>query len=373
MKKILFLIHDLGYGGAEKVLVNLANYLDKTKYDVTVQTLFDIGHNKQYLNDDVTYIGGLKKMFPGNVTLMNLFSPKALCKLVVKENYDIVISFLEGPSARIVSAYKGKKVAWIHTDFFNKELAASGFRNFDEAKKCYSEFDRVIAVSNVVKTDFDKSFGFNDFAQVLYNVNDSNRIKLLAEDPQSYIEKSDSYFNIVSVGKLDNSTKGFDNLIRVHKRLIDNGINNKLFIVGEGADRAVLESLINELGVSKSCTLIGFDDNPYKYVSKADLFVCSSHREGFSTAVTEALILGIPVVSTNVSGAVELLGEQNQYGIVTTDDVDDLFNSVYSLLSNTDLLSKYRDCAAVRGNDFSAEETTIAVEKMFEDVLKNES
>ena len=373
MKRILFLIHDLHYGGAEKVLVNLVNCLDKTKYDVTVRTLFDTGHNRQYLNKDVKYIGGFKRMFPGNVTLMNLFSPKTLCKLVIKDNYDIVISFLEGPSARIVSAYNGKKVAWIHTDFFNKELAASGFRNFDESKKCYSEFDRIIAVSDVVKTDFDKIFGFNDFVQVLYNVNDSNRIKMLADESQNYIEKSDNCFNIISVGKLDISTKGFDNLIHVHKMLLDKDINNKVYIVGEGPDRVELESLINELGVYNTCKLIGFDENPYKYVSKADLFVCSSHREGFSTAVTEALILGIPVVSTNVSGAVELLGEHDQYGIVTNDDINDLFESVYSVLSNIDMLSKYRDCASVRGNYFSAEKTTKAVEKMFEDVLINES
>ena len=78
MKKVLFLIHDLGYGGAEKVLVNLANNLDKNRFDITIKTLFDVGANKQFINNDVHYIGGWKHMFRGNAPLMSLFSPKTL-------------------------------------------------------------------------------------------------------------------------------------------------------------------------------------------------------------------------------------------------------------------------------------------------------
>ncbi|MCI5599314.1 MAG: glycosyltransferase, partial [Ruminococcus sp.] len=65
-KKVLFLIPNLAHGGAEKVLVNLANNLNKSKFDVTVQTLFDVGVNRQYLNKDVHYIGGFKRMPRGN-------------------------------------------------------------------------------------------------------------------------------------------------------------------------------------------------------------------------------------------------------------------------------------------------------------------
>lgn len=64
-----------------------------------------------------------------------------------------------------------------------------------------------------------------------------------------------------------------------------------------------------ENNLTDTFTFLGYRDNPYKYVKKADLYVCSSRREGFSTAVTEALIVGTPVVSTNCSGAYELLGK----------------------------------------------------------------
>ena len=83
MKKLLFLIHDLGKGGAEKVLVNLANQLDKEKYEVTVLALFAGGTNEQFLDDTVTYKTLFKRTFRGNKYFFKLFSPKMLHHLIV--------------------------------------------------------------------------------------------------------------------------------------------------------------------------------------------------------------------------------------------------------------------------------------------------
>lgn len=95
MKTILFVIPSFGGGGAERVLVNLVNNLDKTKYKVFVQTLFDVGVNKRYLDSEIEYIPGLKKQFPGNVFFMKLFTPKALYHLLVREKYDILYLILK--------------------------------------------------------------------------------------------------------------------------------------------------------------------------------------------------------------------------------------------------------------------------------------
>ena len=72
-KKVLFLIPNLAHGGAEKVLVNLVNNIDKSKFDVTLQTLFDVGVNKKYLHDDVKYIAGCKVLVKGYTHLLKLF------------------------------------------------------------------------------------------------------------------------------------------------------------------------------------------------------------------------------------------------------------------------------------------------------------
>ena len=76
MQKILFLIHDLGHGGAEKVLVNLVNNMDLTKFDITVMALFDGGVNRQFLRPEIKYKACFKHTVPGNSKLMKLLSPK---------------------------------------------------------------------------------------------------------------------------------------------------------------------------------------------------------------------------------------------------------------------------------------------------------
>ena len=127
----------------------------------------------------------------------------------------------------------------------------------------------------------------------------------------------------------------------------------------EDADRFLAEK-----GNSESFTFLGFQENPYKYVSKADLFVCSSRREGFSTAVSEALVLGVPVVSTDCSGARELLGEHDEYGLVTENNEEALYQGVRRVLDDPALLAYYKKMAAERGKIFDTTSTVKAVEKM---------
>ena len=81
-------------------------------------------------------------------------------------------------------------------------------------------------------------------------------------------------------------------------------------------------------------TFLGYDTNPYKYVAKSDLFVCASFAEGFSTAATEALILATPVCTVDVSGMKELLGEDNEWGLVTENDENALYEGIRRLLDD---------------------------------------
>ena len=363
-KKILFLIPNLAHGGAEKVLVNLVNNLSKDKFDITVQTLFDVGKNKQHLLPHIHYIGGWKKQLRGMTQLLKLCSPKFLYKRIVKGNYDIVVSYLEGPTARIVAGCTDqtvKTVSWIHTQFISRKVAAIGFRSLREAKKLYMLPDRTVAVGQTVKEGFLSYIPTEKEVAILYNTNETEKIIELANQPIE--ENTKAGPTICTAGKLI-PVKSFDRLIRVHKRLIDDGLIHTIRILGVGAEQERLEKLIAELGVQDSVQLLGFKDNPYAYVSKADLYVCSSLREGFSTAVTEALVLGTPVVTTECSGMKELLGENNEYGIVTENSEDGLYEGIKEMLSNSEMLAKYKEKAKIRGKRFSREQTVQAVEEM---------
>lgn len=367
MTKILFLIHDLSVGGAEKVLVNLVNNMDKTKFDITVISLFGGGVNEQFLKPHIRYKAIFKKVFSGNSHIMKLFSPKILHKLFIKEKYDIEVAYLEGPSARIISGCpcrETKLVSWIHGELHTKECAAGAFRNYTESKKCYEKFDNIICVSEFVKADFKSIYPTLNHLQVLYNTNATAQILNLKDENVDNAVFYESEIKIIGVGKIV-QIKGFDKLARIHKRLKDEGYPVHTYILGVGDEKEKIESYLIENDLQDSFTFLGYQTNPYKYVSKCDLFVCASIAEGFSTAATEALIVGTPVVTTLVSGMKEMLGENNEYGIVTENNEQALYEGIKQLLDNPDLLAHYRKQAETRGKFFSTENTVKAVEEMF--------
>lgn len=369
MKKILFLIPNLKHGGAEKVLVNLVNNLDPAKYDITVQVLFDVGVHKTSLKPHIHYRAVLPFQFRGNTTLFKLFSPKLLWKWMVKEHYDVAVSYLEGPTSRILGGCPDtdtKKIAWVHIELNSPKDAAIGFRSPQEAEQIYNGFDRIIAVSKNVKDCFTHNLKITAPVDVLYNTNETEQIvEKAAQLPQNPAFAPDGEIAVCSVAKLT-KTKGFDRLLNVHKRLLDEGLWHRIYILGIGEEQRSLEQQMKRLGAEDSVTLLGFDKNPYQYVSRCDLYVCSSRREGFSTAVTEALVVGTPVVSTDCSGAKELLGEHNEYGIVVENSEEGIYEGMKKMLSDSALLADYKKKAKERGSFFSREQTVKAVEEMLD-------
>lgn len=366
MKKLLFIIPTLSHGGAEKVLVNLVNNLDKNKFDITVQTFFDGGVNKQYLKSHIKTKTVFKKVFPANSYLFALFSPKFLYKRFIKEHYDIIVSYLEGPTARIVSGCideNTKLVSWIHCKMDTEKAASVGFRSFKEAKKCYNKFDYTACVSQWVKNWFVDIFDFKKPIGVLYNTIETDEIIAKSNEPIDDVAFDKDCFNIISVGKVI-AVKAFMRLAHLHKRLLDEGIKNHIYILGVGDEQSKIEKYLADNNLTNTFTFLGYNTNPYKYVKACDLYVCSSLSEGFSTSVTESLIVGTPVVTTLCSGMQEMLGENNEYGIVTENNEDALYEGVKKILTTPNMLKDYSDKALDRGKYFSTEKTTKAVEDM---------
>lgn len=370
MKKVLFLIHDLGQGGAEKVLVNLVNNMDRSKFDITVMSLFGGGVNEKFLSSDINYITVFEKMIPGNSKLMKIFTPEQLHKLFIKEKYDIEISYLEGPSARVVSGCRNpgtKLISWVHGEQHTRGAASASFRSEREAENCYAKFDRHVFVANTVKVDFLSLFPQTAPCDVLYNTVESDKIQSLSKEPVEEIVDGGAT-KLVSTGTLK-EVKGFDRLLRITKKLTSAGKKVHLYLLGRGPLEDDLKKYVYENGLENWVTFLGYQINPYKYVSKCDLFVCSSHREGFSTAATEALIVGTPVCTTEVSGMKEMLGENNEYGVVVKNDEDALYEGIRNLLDRSELLSYYKEQAGIRGKSFSTENTVKAVERMLLSML----
>lgn len=374
MKKVLFLIHDLGQGGAEKVLVNLVNNMDDSKFDVTVMTLFDYGVNRQFLSSKVKYKTWCSKMIPGNSHLMKLISPEKLHRLIIKEHYDIEIAYLEGPCARVISGCTDnstKLISWIHSEQKTSREAALSFRNEEEAEKCYNRFQKIVCVSEKVRKSFINSLKIKTSVEVYYNTNESEKILRLASENIEENNFNKNEIKLIGVGKL-HENKGFDRLLKIVKQLRNENYAIHLYILGCGPMKNQLEQYIQNNNLNEIVTLLGYQTNPYKYVARCDLFVCSSHAEGFSTAATEALIVGTPVCTVQVAGMTEMLGEHNEYGIVTENNDISLYQGIKEILDSPKLLTYYKTQAEIRGKSFSTENTVMAVEEMLIALLEKE-
>ena len=376
MTKILFLIHDLGGGGAEKVLISLVNHMDRTKFDITLVSLFGGGINEQYLAPHVKYRAVWLRSIPGNSRLMKLMTPEQLHRICIKRHYDVEVAFLEGPATRIIGGCRDPQtrlICWIHVEQHTKTNAVRSFRNYEESCRCYRQFSRIVCVSEKVKEDYLTIYPqFRDRAIVLNNTIETNKILAMKDEPIQDVAFRNDEINLVAVGKI-NKNKGIDRLARIVKRLRDDGLPVHLYALGTGDSRAGIENYLHENGLSSFFTFTGYKKNPYQYVAQCDLYVCASLAEGFSTATAEALIVGTPVCTVEVAGMREMLGENNEWGIVTENTEDALYAGIKRLLEQPDLLAHYKVKAVERGRAFSTDNAVKATEELIEEQVRTEN
>ena len=369
MIKILFFIDGITGGGAEKVLRTLVNNMDQSKFDITVQTLEE-SDPTQYLVPGIRYKAINRCKTPLGLKLFHYWvrlcaELKWLYPLYIKDDYDIEVAYLEcGPTKFLAGSTnkKAKKLARVHCDLEKKEGIAG---RTDQLKKHYQAYDQVVCVSENVKESFVRQFGSNPEAVLLYNVNDEGEI---LEKAFAFDAPRTKDTNLVAAGRLTRQ-KGFDRLIEACAALKRDGYLFHLRILGEGPERQKLEQLILQNGLSDAVELLGFQQNPYPYLNATDLVVCSSRYEGFSTVITEALILGKPVVTTPCSGMDELLGD-SEFGLITEDSVEGIYQGLKRMLEDAELREHYAQKAAIRGRDFSKEKLVKQTEQFFEELLK---
>ena len=389
-KKVLFLIHTLGVGGAEKVLVDTVNQLSKTM-DVTVMTVIDTGAFKEKLSSNVRYrtifslpkkykndsSGSLlsnksslmKKFFVFFYQIIWRFMPtKLIYNKFIKDNYDVEVAFLEGITAKCLRHSKNKKVVWIHVDLLNENKSDKVFHSIKDQKKCYASFDKVICVSEVVKKQFVSKYGdLNNSVSVLYNpINKKDIVEKSLEKVEDLIIDN-SICNIATIGRLS-PQKGYDRLIEVVKRLVDLNYKFKLYIIGVGPLYDEFIEKVNTLSLNNYIEFLGFKKNPYKYITKCDFFVCSSYAEGFSTVVSEASILEIPTVTTDCSGMKELF-LNNEYGYIVENNTDDLFEGVKYFLDNKKVIKNYKNKLVELGSRFDIEKSVKEIEDMLHEII----
>ena len=368
MKKVLFLIGSLQGGGAEKVLVDTVNSLDPQKYQITVQTLFDEGVHKGKLSDKVRYKtiirckSGLLRKLVAKLLFFGL-GTKFAYKAFVRNDYDYEIAFLEGLPTKIISKStekKAKKIAWVHIDLCKFPDSWKAYGSEKKEGNAYGCFDKVFCVSKAVEDAFRSKYSLTK-AKIgtLYNTIDDTAIIEASKEDASLPSVIHPCF--ISVGRLTEQ-KGYDRLLRIHKRLIDEGYMHSLVIIGEGHLRVEFEKYIADNSLQDSVWLLGFQSNPYKYIRKADVFVCSSYAEGYSLVVTESVLCGTPVIATEVSGIREPV-DTPRCSVVVENDENALYTALREVLANPTVLESYRAELRTKKNCFARDKLISAFEK----------
>ena len=365
MKKLLIFVDALYEGGVSKVLLDLLENINRDKYDITVMSLYNQGiyidSVKKYAKykycfdipetDDNSLKAKLyRKYWGGMLRLPESF----MYRWFVKGKYDIEIAFMHGWSTKFISGSNNKnskKIAWVHVDLVTWNRVDGVFKNLEHHKNAYSKFNEVLCVSKIVKDGVEKKYGVKN-AKVIYNPINREKILKLSNEKIDDI-KFTNKFKLVSVGRLSKQ-KGYDRLLRVFKRLNDEGLDLQLSIIGSGEKYNELNNYIEQNNLKNKVFLLGYRENPYKYVKNSDLFVCSSISEGFSLVIGEAMAIGVPVISVNCPGPNEVL-EFGKYGMLVNNDENSLCNGIKMLNDNKKLYDTYRTKAIERGRMFSIE------------------
>lgn len=369
MFKILFFIPDLYGGGAEKVLCNLVNNMDQTKYDITIQTVNEYDP-KEHIREGIHYKSIVHSKTEIGKKWMECWyrfctALKLTYPLYIKDDYDIEVAYLECGATKVMAAstnHRAKKIAWVHCDVKKKGLTAQ------KTGKYYSKYDQVVCVSNASRNSFEDVFSSYAKATVLYNVIDEDEIYRKLQEKRVKNWDTDT-FHMITVGRLC-FEKGCDRILKVCELLRDNGYKYKMHFLGDGPDKEQLMEQTHELGLSDYIEFEGFNANPYPYMEKADLVVIPSRMEALSTVAIESLILGKTVVTTPCSGMRELFGK-SEYGIITEDSVESLYLNIKQMINSPDLLSKYSEAAKKRGLDFKKKEIVKKTEALFERLLSD--
>lgn len=350
-KKILFVIESFAIGGAEKSLINLLNTLDFSAYDVTV-VIFAKGGALEPQLPAFIHLVHLPHQFSRLKRLKFFLCRKALrpqqtedlfWKIFSKDvpdfpgNWDVAVAYGQGfPTYFVAEKVKAdKKIAWVNTDFIKAGYNA----HFDAP--FYQKMHTVVNVSEAGKNSFESAFNDTPLGNVVVIEDLINHQYVLKQAAETVDFAESARLKLVSVGRL-HPAKGYGLAIDAAEILRDKKLDFEWHIIGEGSERQTLEELIRKQNLSDYVILEGADNNPYKYMAAADIYVQTSLYEGFSITVREAKALGKIVVSTNFPSVFSAITD-GQNGIIAEMNAENIAEKIMNTAANVNLKNKIID------------------------------
>ncbi len=361
MKKITILALHLGYGGVENAVATLANLLCE-KYDVEILSVYRLYNDPVFKIDDKVKIRYISNIKPNKKEMIYYLKKKNFSMLFkglgasLKTGYvkyvktamelrkldtDVVISTRTVHNFLVSNFVKKgiKKIAWEHNHHNNNKRYISALVN--SCKK----MNYLVTVSEELKEFYEQYLG----KKVYYIPNCLDNIP-------SKLSKLDSK-NLISVGRLSKE-KGFDDLLKLFKKISQKHTDWHLNIVGDGMEKNDLLDLAKELKLGDKVTFHGYQDKDYinDLLLDSSIYVMTSRTESFGLVLIEAMSYGIPCVSyTSAQGANEIIDDGKNGYLIKDRNEDEMISKIDLLINDEKLRKKLGKEARVKSKLYSKE------------------
>lgn len=333
MKKILIVSNHLQYGdGVCRTLISFANLLNELGYEVTISFMLRFDKRLLPLFDKNIKIRRAFSLpvFKGWDRLMSFLPSKFLYnKASKKEKFDIEIGYCwRNPTIAIANSTnkEAKHIMYTH--------------GYNDASKYYHRFDCVFAQSKGMANLIEKDKKSGVPIYLFHNCFDDQTIIEHSLIAPNYTKNPDKKLFVV-VGRVT-TEKGCFRLLEVAKRLINEGKDFELWYLGSGYLEKDMNVYIKENHLEENIKLLGVQSNPYNLIKQADCLICPSTQEGYNTACVEACILEVPVLTTDVFGAIDIV-EEAKAGKVVENNEEGLYEGFKFVLDHPEEIAKWKE------------------------------
>lgn len=272
----------------------------------------------------------------------NVFAEMVLPQLsCLFSDFGTVCVMSEGSGFReVVSKCQAyRKVQWIHTDYCDWKNKTKWTREITKNDaQIYEKFDKIVVLTPGMQRDFLELYP-HLAGKVVVNKNLLPVEEILTKGRKA--DKDRNLLNFVVVGRIDH-WKAFDRLFEVLRRLYQEGYRSYWTIVGDGEDFNRIDSLFTNSEFTDYVELTGQRSNPYSFVRRADVFALLSKYEGLPNTIFESLILGTPVIATNVGG-VSLQIQDGETGWLVENNEESIYQGLKHILDHPEEIKQFRE------------------------------
>lgn len=368
--KILFLIDSLGHGGAEKLLTLYLKYLDKEKFSARVCVFADRGGNP--LAVEIEKLDIQVDLLPVN-KLRDLSALPRLVTYIKDKNFDILHTQLSFANTlgSIASSLAGvPSLSTLHT-LKNPSKGTSSFWRFQLMGFCLRLFsDRIISVSEATRIYNNEKLKLPEKKTLtLFNGIEIDKFQTLNDRKKAIFKQElriPESSKVVTTVAVLRKEKGLQYMIEAMPEIIHEVPDVTYLIVGDGEYRSELETVSAETGVSDRVKFVGYQEDVSNFLSISDLFVLPSLTEALPTVLAEAMVVGVPIIASEVGGIPEMIRHNHNGILVPPKNVNMLAQATLRLLTKDILLA---EMCAENGKKFVYEKFNITTQiKMLEEI-----